>query len=241
MIAARSSQVVSRLQQEILDGTFPPDSPLREMTLAERYAVSRRTIREALLVLSDQGLAVHRHNTGAVVRSFGEDDISDLYRVRRMLECEGARCSSGAAEYLLAAVQEAFGKLELASHEGVWSVDLARADMAFHGAVIALSDSPRINEFYGRIGSQMTFAITLLQQSEQANAINSHSIVAEHRAILDAVLNRDVYGAQRLILEHIATHEGTLLSLVTASGRRGRSATRSGEQEPAAVGAGLYA
>ncbi|WP_146116635.1 MULTISPECIES: GntR family transcriptional regulator [unclassified Arthrobacter] len=231
MINTRSSQVVAQLRQEIFDGTFPPASPLREVPLADRYGVSRRTLREALLVLNEQGLVVHRHNTGAVVRSFDADDIEDLYKVRRMLECEGAKNAASADDELLRGVERAFLSLEKAAEQGIGSVDLAQADMAFHGAVIALSASPRTDEFYERVGSQMTYAITLLQHREEAFAVPSTSLVAEHRAILDAVVNRDVYASQRLILEHIATHEATLTALVSSTSRqsrRGRTTSEAG-------------
>ncbi|HET7012682.1 MAG TPA: GntR family transcriptional regulator [Streptosporangiaceae bacterium] len=204
---ARSNEVAAQLQTAILDGSYLPGEPLREAALADRYAVSRRTIREALLVLADQGLAIHRHNSGACVRRFTADDIADLYRVRRILECEGARRAPNADESQLALVGKAYDVFASAASQGVRSVALAQADAAFHGAVIGLAGSRQIADFYERIGAQMTYAICLVQRREHELAVKRDVILAEHRAIADAISNRDVFEAQGLILAHIATHE----------------------------------
>ncbi len=204
---ARSNDVAAQLRIAILDGSYLPGAPLREAGLADRYAVSRRTIREALLVLADQGLAVHRHNSGASVRRLTADDIADLYRVRRILECEGARRAPNADESRLALVGTAYAQFAAIASDGVKSVALAQADAAFHGAVIGLAGSLLIADFYERIGAQMTYAICLVQQREQELAVRRDVILAEHRAIRDAISGRDAFEAQGLILAHIATHE----------------------------------
>lgn len=216
MVDARSNDVAARLRTAILDGSYLPGAPLREAALAERYTVSRRTIREALLVLADQGLAVHRHHSGASVRRFSADDIADLYRVRRILECEGARRAPNAEESQLALVGRAYDVFAAAASEGVKSVALAQADAAFHGAVIGLTGSPLIADFCERIGGQMTFAICLVQQREQELAVKRDVVLAEHRAIRDAISNRDAFEAQGLILAHIAMHEQNVLTQIAA-------------------------
>lgn len=224
MEAARALQVVAALRTAILDGSFAPGDPLREVALAGRYGVSRRTVREALLELRDQGLVVHRHNSGAAVRAFDAGDIADLYRVRRVLEVEGVRSLPGAPDDLLEALRRACDDLAGAAAEGPLSVALARADAAFHGAVIALGASPRLDDFYRGVGAQMTYAITFLQRHDVDTAVPPERVLAEHRAIRDAVLRRDAEEAERLVLAHIAVHEQVLLAEVAAlpggAGRR---------------------
>lgn len=218
--AARSASVVALLRAEILGGAMLPGAPLRESSLAARFDVSRRTVREALLLLSEQGLAMHRHNSGAAVRSFSAEDIIDLYRVRRMLESEGVRSALTAPEPALALVSRAFEAVADAAPGGPSSTALAEADMAFHGSVIALNGSERINEFYSRIATQMTYAIAILQRHEQASQSMADIVVAEHRAIRDAVVARDVYAAQRLVLDHIHVYEQKLLAATDVEPRR---------------------
>lgn len=209
----RSAAVLATaIQDDILRGFFPPGSALREVGLAERFGVSRRTVREALLILNSDGLVTHRHNQGASVRVFSAEDVKDLYRARRLLELEGARqCSTAPAE-LLSRVDGAFRALEASAHQGFASIELARADTAFHGAVIGLLESPRLEEFYSSIAHQMVRVITLMQASDASQQRDLGAVVAEHRAINAAIQHRDAWESQRLITEHIDRHQQNLLA-----------------------------
>jgi DNA-binding GntR family transcriptional regulator len=211
-----TAKVAALIGRAVLDGTYAPGVALREASLADRYVVSRRTVREALLHLNEQGLVTHRHHFGATVRVLTPDDIRDLYRVRRMLECEGLRSASSCDGALLARLRPAMSTLQVCIDEfGVRSVELAEADVALHGAIIALSGSPRIDDFYQRIGAQMTHAIAVLQRSGPDDPKEAAIIIDEHRAIVDAILDAHLLDAQRLILEHINQYEATLLGRIT--------------------------
>jgi DNA-binding GntR family transcriptional regulator len=207
---ARSTSLADSLRLAILQGTLAGGTPLRETALAQNFGVSRRTVRDALLRLTDLGLAVHRHNAGVAVRTFTSADVSDLYTVRRMLESEGARHAAVAEQISLDAVSAAFEDFaDAAASQDV--VRIAEADMAFHAAVISLTGSPRIDEFYARIGTQMTLAISVLQRLDEQMNLGPARIIAEHRAIRDAIAARDVIETQRLVLEHILRYEAQLM------------------------------
>lgn len=208
--STRSSAVAGALRTAILSGQPAPGAALREVALAEEYGVSRRTVREALLELSREGIVIHRHNHGASVRRFTSGDVADLYRVRRILECEGARAAPVASDSGLAQVTAAMRRLEDAARCGITSGALAWADASFHGSVIGLVGSERIDGFYAHIGSQMALAITLLQQEDATTSLHADEVVAEHRAIHRALLARNAFEAQRLILDHISHSEGRL-------------------------------
>jgi GntR family transcriptional repressor for pyruvate dehydrogenase complex len=94
----------------ILDGTFPPEQPLpSERTLAERFRVSRGSIRDAFRTLETIGLLVTRHGQGtfpreldvdrlvaplASVLSYRHDLQDELMDVRRMFEPAVARVAA---------------------------------------------------------------------------------------------------------------------------------------------------
>ncbi|WP_341952488.1 GntR family transcriptional regulator [Salinibacterium sp. TMP30] len=208
----RSASVIAdAIREEILNDSFSQGSPLREVSLAARFGVSRRTIREALLALTADGLVTHRHNQGASVRKYERQDVRDLYRVRRLLESEAARCVSTVSSTLLERIDDACNAMETASEHGFTSVELAKADAAFHGTVIALLESPRFSEFYSSIAQQVVRVITIAQETDVALQRDVTTIVAEHRAIRDALMHRDGWEAQRLITEHIDRHEQNLI------------------------------
>jgi GntR family transcriptional regulator, vanillate catabolism transcriptional regulator len=78
--------VADKLREMILHGTFDGGDRLLEVPLSEKLEVSRTPVREALIMLSDEGLVEYRPNRGYIVRSFTLDDIMNAYVVRESLE-----------------------------------------------------------------------------------------------------------------------------------------------------------
>ncbi|MPS75778.1 MAG: GntR family transcriptional regulator, partial [Microbacterium sp.] len=81
------------LRQLIIDGDVAPGSRLSESALAERFDVSRNTLREAFRVLAEQGLVEHVPHRGVSVASPSIADVIDIYRARRIIECTALRQS----------------------------------------------------------------------------------------------------------------------------------------------------
>lgn len=210
-----ASDVAQELRTRILTGDYLPGTSLREVSLSEQFGVSRRTVREAFLDLAREGLVTHRMNAGASVRHLERDDVLDLYKIRRILEREGARACATVPSADLDRVTVAFERLSAAAGSGIISSELAEADAAFHGSIIALTGSSRLDEFYRAIGSQMAFAITLSQLEDATTSMSAEHIIAEHKPIHDALLGRDVVEAERSIIDHIDYYEGRLLNQVS--------------------------
>ncbi|WP_217136139.1 GntR family transcriptional regulator [Leucobacter chinensis] len=203
--------VADDLRSQIFEGSLSSGTPLREIALAQFFEVSRRTVREALLLLASEGLVVHKHNQGAHVKVFTMADVHDLYRIRRVLELEGARFVSVASEEQLARVTVAMEGIRDAAAGGLLSPELARADVGFHASIIALIGSPGIDKFYEQSGNQTAYALLQLQRHDASQAAEVAATVYEHQAIHDAVVGRNALDAQRLILEHIERHESSFL------------------------------
>ena len=58
----KDNVVVEKLRSDILSGILEEDTPLREMRLAKKFNVGRAKIREALIILSNEGLTYSKHN-----------------------------------------------------------------------------------------------------------------------------------------------------------------------------------
>lgn len=71
-------QLVERLRSDIVNGNFSEGEPLREQHLAERYNVKRGPVRDALLILSVQGLLEFIPNRGATIRRPPNEAIRPL-------------------------------------------------------------------------------------------------------------------------------------------------------------------
>jgi DNA-binding GntR family transcriptional regulator len=212
-IESAAEHVADKIRDAIFDGAYQPGDPLREIGITESLAVSRRTVREALLILAAQGLVVHEHNRGASVCRLSSDDVRDLYQVRRTLEAEGARHCVGANPVDLARLDAAYSALA----EGIYnenSKEITRLDLEFHGAVIGLAGSRRLNAYYHQSSYEMRMAIAILRQGEVDEELTPVELLDEHRLIYDFLRHGDAFEAQRAILGHIETNERRLLRLI---------------------------
>ena len=78
--------VVETIRRALLEGRFHPGQPLSEVALASEMNVSRGPVREALLVLAQEGLVSHSQNYGFSVLEFNERDRTEVQQVRLPLE-----------------------------------------------------------------------------------------------------------------------------------------------------------
>ena len=74
------------IRRALLEGRFRPGQPLSEVALASEMNVSRGPVREALLVLAQEGLVSHSQNYGFSVLEFNEQDRTEVQQVRLPLE-----------------------------------------------------------------------------------------------------------------------------------------------------------
>src|SRR5512132_2316003 len=74
------------LRRALLEGKFQPGEDLSEVALAQQLEISRGPVREALLVLAQEGLLVHRQNRGFSVLEFTDEDRKAINDVRLPLE-----------------------------------------------------------------------------------------------------------------------------------------------------------
>jgi DNA-binding GntR family transcriptional regulator len=74
------------IRQALLEGRFRPGQPLSEVALASEMNVSRGPVREALLVLAQEGLVSHSQNYGFSVLEFNEHDRTEVQQIRLPLE-----------------------------------------------------------------------------------------------------------------------------------------------------------
>ena len=107
-VAARKSSKKTPLQQgrssatgaydmlleAIEAGQLPPGTRLPENELAQRFAVSRTPIREALKRLETHGLVVHEPHHGAVVATLDYSQITEMYLMREVLEGTSAHLAA---------------------------------------------------------------------------------------------------------------------------------------------------
>ena len=150
------SSLVNRLTDRLIAGELRPGERLSETALAKEFDVSRNTLREAFRVLGEQGLVTHIPHRGVSVASPSTADVVDIYRVRHHVECsvlEHAPRNHPNAVQMEAAVDAA----EKFAAEENW-LEVGTANMAFHNAVVSLSDSRRLMQSFSNVLAELRLA-----------------------------------------------------------------------------------
>ncbi|MFE6997887.1 GntR family transcriptional regulator [Microbacterium sp. NPDC057659] len=201
------------LRQSIIDGDFAPGSRLSEAALAERLDVSRNTLREAFRVLAEQGLIEHVPHRGVSVASPSMADVVDIYRARRVIECaalQQAEPEHPAVELMRAAVDAA--ESHLAGTD--WRL-IGSANMAFHDAIVALADSPRLARTYRDVAAELRLAFL---EIDDPRALHE-PFVRKNRAVLDAFLQRGPEAAAEELEQYLIRSERTVLGAFARMGK----------------------
>jgi DNA-binding GntR family transcriptional regulator len=185
----------ARIRAAIRDGTLPPGLRLTETDLAARFGVSRTPVRQALARLESEGLLTHEPRRGLTVTRPDHAQVVELYIMREIMEGAAARL---AAQHATETEIEAMA--ELLAEEPAAFADahrLAAINQRLHGLLYLAAH----NRYLLRSLEQLAATIALLPSllTEGARAEAAH---AEHRAILDALQQRDGEAAEGAARAH---------------------------------------
>ncbi len=203
-----AGRIAVDLQRRIFTGDLAVGTPLREVELVAQHRTSRHTVREALRELVAAGLVVQDPRRSARVRELSRDDIRDLFGLRRVLELEALRRiveTDSPVESLLAAV-EAREATEHGTDGSRYTPAEMDADLAFHRAIVTAPGSPRLARAFEGVAGELRLAFLALGQESSDRG--------DHRAILEAIVARDVDRAGELLDTHI--RDGLRICLAAA-------------------------
>ena len=187
-------KVVAVLRRAMFDGDLKPGVQLREVTLSQTFAVSRGTIREALRVLTADGLAVHTPNRGVTVRKLTIDEIDDIFKARQVLETEAARAAVSCSNADLQRLEEA-----MADYAAAAATDdplrAADAHVNYHAAMVGMVGSRRLEEMERSLMRDLQLAIGRIDKDRD----DLPSEIRKHRNLTRLLTTRNVDEAIRCI------------------------------------------
>jgi DNA-binding GntR family transcriptional regulator len=192
--------VRSRLERSLLAGDYPAGAEVRDTHVAQQLGVARPTARVAVQALIADGFLVRESGRSARVRQFSRDDVTDIFRVRRLIEFEAVAsvCRGGNT----AGVAASLDKFADVKDDGDWE-SAAQADMAFHSAVVAAASSPRLSSLFQTISTEIRLLMALLR----AHYPRISTLRDEHLELLNALDARDADLALRLWTVHLEDAE----------------------------------
>lgn len=216
---AQQAVLADVLRQQIIDGEFSPGARLSETVLAERFEVSRNTLREAFRVLEEQGLIEHIPHRGVSVASPTIADVVDIYRARRVIECTALRHSEPehpAVQRMRDAVEAAEAGISRATprDEAAWR-EVGSANMAFHVAIVDLADSPRLARTYRDVAAELRLAFLEIDDPRSLH----EPFVRRNRAVLTAFLEHGADAGAEELERYLIQSERTVLGAFARMGK----------------------
>jgi DNA-binding GntR family transcriptional regulator len=202
-------EVAAQLRERIFSGELTPGMFLDEIQLAEQMNISRTPLREALKVLTAEGLVRHEPRRGSFVYEVTEQDLDEIFPVIALLE---GRCAFEAAQRAndgdLAALEDLHEKL--ARHAKAKRINEYYAtNFAIHEAIIALAG----NRWLAGVINDLRKIVKLARLQQLHAPGRLEQSLSEHLAVFAALKARDPEGAEAAMRTHLTRQRGALREL----------------------------
>lgn len=195
---AMSEQVAAHLRERILSGVIGPGERIRQEDVAEQFGTSRLPVREALRMLTTEGLVELEANKGARVPLLDQHEVSLLYMMRERLE------PLALIESMPNLDESDLRQLRIL-HERISADadlrDFLSLDREFHQRTYTGCRSEQLLQTVERFwNTTQHYRRAFMQVS---GAQRRWVVNAEHSLILDAIERQDPDDAERYLAGHI--------------------------------------
>jgi DNA-binding GntR family transcriptional regulator len=200
------------LEEDIVAGRLRPGQRLDEVGLAERFGVSRTPIREALIQLSASGLVEMRPRRGAFVTLLGPRELVESFELMAEIE---ASCGRLAAQRLGPADRAAITQAQAACCKAAAADDddaYYPANARFHAAIYAATG----NRVLRAEAIRLQTALQPYRRLQLKVPRRIGASLAEHEAILEALIKGDGVSAAERIRAHVLVQGERFMSLLAA-------------------------
>ena len=199
-------EVASALRDEIFAGTLAPGSFIDEVALCARLEISRTPLREALKVLTAEGLLWHEPRRGCFVSEVTEQDLDDIFPVIALLE---GRCAYEAARNATDADLLELGTLhdKLQAHAKAGRMtDYYATNFAIHEAIILLASNRWLSQSIADL--RKILKLSRLQSLGAPGRLAQS--LSEHMIVFAALKGRDSEGAEVAMRTHLVKQREAL-------------------------------
>jgi DNA-binding GntR family transcriptional regulator len=189
-------EVAELLRQRIFNRTLEPGSWIDELRLAQELGISRTPLREALKVLAAEGLVTMKVRRGAYVTEVSAQDMRDVYHLLALLESDAAAMVAlTATDAQLAELQALHQELEaaVADRDRFFAIN-----ERFHMRLLALAQ----NRWRDQMVADLRKVMKLNRHNSLFKTGRLQESLAEHRAIMSALLARDATATTARMREH---------------------------------------
>ena len=212
------------LRELILDGSLAAGQRVSEPILADRLGVSRTPVRAALARLAEEGLLETLPHGGYAVVSISEAEVRIAIEIRGVLEglAAGLAARRGARGEALEELRDSVGAIDaIVGPAGLPRErfeDYVQLNERVHAAIVDLADSPGLKRQIARAAA-LPFASPsgfIMAEATGEDVLVSLGIAqAQHRAVLEAIEDRDAGRAEAVMREHARLAQSNLERAMT--------------------------
>ncbi len=180
-----SGQVVEFIKRCILDGELAPGEQVKEVILSERLGISRAPIREALQILTQDGLITSEPQKGKYIRKMTRQEIENEYEIGGILEGAGVAAALPLMNHVdLARLSGMIEHMARLAPRVGGLYEFTEVDDAFHSALLAHCANRRLVEM---ARSACTNISKFLFYNHWNVLFTPQEFVDRHRDIFEAV------------------------------------------------------
>ena len=219
MSAARSLQTVSvveaatnRLRESLFTGDYSSGQEVKDTHIAQEFGIARPTARIAVQNLVNEGMLDRKPGASARVRVFGPDQVTDIYRVRRLIELDAIR-EIRQRGLPLHRITQALTEFDGLEDDENWAI-VAEADVEFHRAVVSSASSPRLQTFFAGITSELRLLFSIMH----AQYSGARALYCEHHDLLEHLRNSSEEDLEAAWVHHLETAQSFIEQDTARSG-----------------------
>jgi len=211
---ATSDVVYNALHEAIIMSILPAGQWLGEVQLARLFEVSRTPVREAILRLEANHLAVRIPRRGLVVSKITPQETIDVYVVREVIDGLAAALAAEMATPAEISNLEGFNEEFARAAEAGDLAALAETNLHFHEAIAAASRNALLLSFVKRIHRLVRrFSTTTFAHPGRAS-----EAVAAHRSLVHAIAEHDSERARSIAMKDMAVARRIRVSMLQDEG-----------------------
>jgi DNA-binding GntR family transcriptional regulator len=201
--AQAMDRALQRLRAMVISGRLMPGEQIRQHEMAEELGVSRVPLREALNLLADQGLLLHRPNSGYFVAKRAPNELAQISRILELLENELLASIAWPSDDTIATLREMNGQMRACATSADWT-PLIGLNREFHLRIYSHSPYHIILEEVKRLWSLADTFIATKMTDREARV----RTVQEHDRLIETLVRRD----HALCLEAMQAHRASTAS-----------------------------
>jgi DNA-binding GntR family transcriptional regulator len=224
--AQRTAEV---LRSAILAGQIERGTVVSESVISAELGVSRNTAREALRLLTGEGLVSQEPHHSPIVTVLEPEDVADVFTFRTILELAAAdliAARAGAVDFR--PLERAVAKLAALART-TDDLEVLEADREFHAGLVACAASPRLLTAYSRLESEIRLCLSISTRSHGTvqELVDQHSRFlgllksgqfAEFKADLQVHMDAAVRRVTRALVTSRETSPGDDAAAIPAPG-----------------------